>query len=246
MIGLKQVYLKLEHVLCLLVLLMLPICMPGEGDETLKFQHLSIEDGLSQSTINTFLQDRKGFMWFGTQDGLNRYDGVNFVIHKYSPDSTDVLSDNYINALCEDSNGKLWIGTNNGGLNCFDPSGECFTQYRHRENGEHSNEVKNKGTISNDRIKALFEDRWGYLWIGTTSGLDCFDRRLKTFTNFKNMPGDPNSLSHNDVRCIAEDPHGNLWIGTWGGGLNRYNYASGTFTRFTTPPKNGNRGTNKG
>jgi ligand-binding sensor domain-containing protein len=86
------------------------------------FERLSIKDGLSQNTVTAVLQDKKGFMWFGTQDGLNRYDGHEFIIHKFSADEPRTLSDNYINVLYEDRGGMIWVGTQNNGLCRFDPA----------------------------------------------------------------------------------------------------------------------------
>ena len=88
----------------------------------IRFDHLTIEDGLSQSSVFAILQDSRGFLWFGTQDGLNRYDGYNFKIYTVGTnlDST-VLSNNWINCIAEDQNSIIWIGTQEGGVNRFDP-----------------------------------------------------------------------------------------------------------------------------
>ena len=86
----------------------------------IKFEHISIQQGLSQSTVSCILQDKRGFMWFGTEDGLNRYDGYNFVIYKNDGLDKTSISDSYILALYEDKSGVLWIGTYSGGLNKFD------------------------------------------------------------------------------------------------------------------------------
>ena len=91
---------------------------PGD----IRFKHLSIEHGLSQSTVNCILQDRNGFMWFGTQDGVNRYDGYTFTIYKNDLQNENTISHNFILSIFEDRQGILWIGTNGGGLNRFDPA----------------------------------------------------------------------------------------------------------------------------
>ncbi|MFC2140898.1 two-component regulator propeller domain-containing protein [Acidobacteriota bacterium] len=203
-------------------------------EKSLRFNHLSIEDGLSQSTINDILQDRRGFMWFATQEGLNRYDGYEFVIYKTSTKDPTSLSNDYIYTLCEDREGMIWIGTYNGGLNCFDPETETFIRFLHQPGDPHS--------LSNNSIRTIYEDSRGILWIGTEDGLNRFDSQTKTFIHYRKQPGDPNSLSHNHIRCISEDREGNLWIGTWGGGLNRLKHDGNTYTvtHYLIPPDNSN------
>jgi ligand-binding sensor domain-containing protein len=94
-----------------------------------RFEHLTIEDGLSQNAGLTIFQDSKGFLWIGTQDGLNRYDGYTFKIFKRDADNPNSLSHNSILAITEDKEGFLWIGTWGGGLNRFDPATETFVRY---------------------------------------------------------------------------------------------------------------------
>ena len=88
------------------------------------FKHISINDGLSQNAVFAIIKDSKGFMWFGTKDGLNRYDGYNFVIYQHNPFDTTTLSAGYITSLFEDSRGLIWVGTYDGGLNVFDRSSD--------------------------------------------------------------------------------------------------------------------------
>ena len=94
-----------------------------------KFEHISIEDGLSQSSVNCILKDRRGLMWFGTQDGLNRYDGYKFKIYRHQPDNSNSISDSHINCIYEDRKGVLWVGTREG-LDHFDREKEIFIHYK--------------------------------------------------------------------------------------------------------------------
>src|SRR5512135_2930158 len=96
-----------------------------------RFTHLSLDDGLSQNAGLAFFQDRRGYMWIGTQDGLNRYDGHTFTVYKNDPDNPDSLSHNSIIAIAEDREGLLWFGTWGGGLNRFDPRTQKFTRFKH-------------------------------------------------------------------------------------------------------------------
>src|SRR5210317_1825502 len=95
------------------------------------FEHLSIEDGLSQITVHSILQDSQGFLWFGTEDGLNRYDGYDFVVYKNSQKDSGSLSNNYIWALEQDQTGNIWIGTDGGGLNKYNPITKNFSRFLH-------------------------------------------------------------------------------------------------------------------
>jgi ligand-binding sensor domain-containing protein len=85
------------------------------------FNHLTVEDGLSNNKVNTITQDKTGFIWFGTEDGLSRFDGYNFKIYRHDPSDSNTLSNNSIWALLEDSKGNIWIGTKDGTVNIFDP-----------------------------------------------------------------------------------------------------------------------------
>ncbi len=183
-----------------------------------RFGHLSVESGLSQSSVLCMLQDSEGFMWFGTEDGLNKYDGYDFTVYKPDPEDPDSLSNNYVSALHEDRAGILWVGINGGGLNKFNRETGTFVHFRNDPGDPHS--------LSNDDIYAINEDRAGNLWIGTWfGGLNRLIPGGKeggtTFVSYLNVPGDPGSLSHNAVTCIYEDRAGVLWLGTWGGGLNK-------------------------
>ncbi len=195
-----------------------------------RFSHLSIESGLSQNTVRSIFKDKKGFMWFGTQGGLNRYDGYEFKIYTHKPGITTSLSNNLIYAITDDGAGKLWIGTENG-LNRFDPNTETFKRYGFRPG--------NPNTISNNEIRALLRDKKGNLWIGTLGGgLNCLNLQTETFTIYKNNPRNPHSLSFDAVNALLEDRQGFIWIATQGGGLNRLDPATGFFTRFQHIPGN--------
>ena len=127
-----------------------------------RFEHLSIEDGLSQNAGLDIFQDSRGYLWFGTQDGLNRYDGYSFKVYKHDPDDPGSISHNSILKIEEDQDGFLWVGTWGGGLNRYDPSTESFTSYRHNPDDPSS--------ISSDTVTTLKEDSQGNLWVGTLSG----------------------------------------------------------------------------
>ncbi len=164
-------------------------------------------------------------MWFGTEDGLNQYDGYTFTVIRNNPDDPNSLSYNNITSIFEDRSGILWIGTFYGGLNKYDPQTKRFFRYQHDPN--------NLNSLSNNNINVIIQDKSGDLWIGTDGGLNKLippvpsasgsesEESLLSFVRFQNDPNNPNSLSHNIVRSIYEDESGNLWIGT-DGGLNKF------------------------
>ena len=98
--------------------------------KTIHVKNLSLESGLSQSSVLCMLQDKQGFMWFGTEDGLNRYDGYNFTVFRHDSRDSLSISDNHINCLFEDNNGNIWIGTKDGGVNRFNPEKEIFEHWK--------------------------------------------------------------------------------------------------------------------
>jgi ligand-binding sensor domain-containing protein/signal transduction histidine kinase len=178
------------------------------------FDHLSIEDGLPHNSVFTILQDNKGFMWFGTLDGLTRYDGYDFVVYTPDPDDLNSLSDQAVMSIIQDRGGDLWIGTGNGGLNRFDSETKYFHQYTHQPDDTQS--------VSSNNIFVVFEDSKANLWVGTSGGgLNRYQPEGERFIRYQNDPSDEYSLSSNNVLSIYEDQAGTLWIGTAGGGLNK-------------------------
>ncbi|MEO5643128.1 MAG: two-component regulator propeller domain-containing protein [Bacteroidia bacterium] len=188
-----------------------------------KFNHLGVEDGLSQSVINCILEDNNGFMWFGTQDGLNRYDGYNFEVFKRNPDDSNSLSNNFVYSLKQDHNGIIWIGTNGGGLNSFNPVTGKFVHY--------IADPKN-GSLSNNVVRVIHEDKKGNIWIGTDGGLNKLDPATGKSERFQNNPNDNYSIPSNLVYDIIEDQSGNIWVGTYGNGLSMYDPVQRRFYNY--------------
>jgi diguanylate cyclase (GGDEF)-like protein len=210
----------------------LAVALPVSGMEprNLRFRHITPEDGLSQSTVHAIVQDREGLMWFGTQEGINRYDG--YELKTFGPDSGDNGSKSFpiVRALHEDREGVLWVGTD-GGLHRFDRATSRFLKYE--------NDPTNPSSLSNNRIRVIFEDRDGAVWVGTEGGgLNRFDSGTRTFTRFNHNPSNPTSLKSDYIRSIAQDRDGSLWVGTEGGGLNRMDIVTGRFRHFVHDSEN--------
>lgn len=194
------------------------------------FECLTMEKGLSQNTILAIHQDSRGFIWIGTQDGLNRYDGYEFRVFRHEPHDTASISNNYIQAILEDQQGGIWIGTLGGGLNFYNRKTDRFIRYRYNPN--------NPKSLSDNNVRALCEDRSGRIWIGTDRGFNLYEPSSQTFIRYGHDQNNPASLSHNAVSCVIEDRSGLLWIGTLGGGLNAFNPQTGQFRRYMQDPQN--------
>jgi signal transduction histidine kinase/CheY-like chemotaxis protein/ligand-binding sensor domain-containing protein len=194
----------------------------ANAQQKIKFTHLTTDDGLSQSTVRCILKDKYGFIWFGTEDGLNRYDGYNFTIYRNIPQNVHSLNGNSIGALFEDREGTLWIGTNNG-LNKYDRGSDSFTNYPAKAS---------EGSLSNNYITSISDDYLGNLWVGTSLGLNVLNRQTKRFMHYNANPLDPDSLSNSEINSVLEDNKHNLWIGT-NGGLNLYDRSKDQFVKFS-------------
>ncbi|AUD04661.1 ligand-binding sensor domain-containing protein [Spirosoma pollinicola] len=217
------------RVLCLLWVV-LGFAQPSEAQSpTSRFTYLTTNQGLSQNNVTCILKDRRGFMWFGTRDGLNKFDGYTYTLYRNDPLNPTSLSHSHVHALLEDKQGRLWVGTDDGGLNLFDARTETFTHYKHTPGRPNS--------LAHNRVLAIAQDARGFFWVGTGGGgLDRFDSRQKTFTHFTHQPQRPGSLSHNQVKSVYIDQKGVIWVGTLGGGLNKLNPSTASFTHYIHNP----------
>ncbi len=203
----------------------------GQLPDIKKFSSLTTADGLSQSNVNCILKDKAGFMWFGTRDGLNRYDGANFVIFRHDPANPHSLPDNQVKTLFEDEQSRLWIGTLGNGLCIYDPNTGSFL--RPEDLGFHMNVVIDHAILS------MCEDRQGQLWIGTYRGLLCVDRKNKTIRSYQPNPSDPASLTNGTIESLYCDNTGRLFVGT-DRGLNALDPATHKFSSWLHDPRRPN------
>jgi ligand-binding sensor domain-containing protein/signal transduction histidine kinase len=200
-----------------------------EPAANIRFVHVNAEEGLSQSSVHCIVQDRQGFMWFGTEDGLNRYDGYEFVVYRPEPDNPASISDRWINALYEDSKGYLWIGSRQGGLNRYDPTTDQFTRY--------INDSARPNSIASDYVTVIFEDKHGWLWVGTLEGLDRYSSTTDSFEHFSLNTSPRQEEYSYSITDIFEDSYGNLWIGTADTGLYHYDRDLGKFFNYINEPE---------
>jgi len=190
--------------------------------EDLQFEFISVEQGLSNAQITSITQDSRGFLWVGTINGLNKYDGYSFTVFKNDPTDSTSLAASPITFLKEDRFKVLWVSTESGGLNRFNRAKNNFTRFTHDPN--------KPGSLSGDGVGPVYEDKHGTLWIGS-NGVDKFDRATGTFRNYSHNPFDSSSLSSNFITFILEDRFDNFWVGT-DQGLNLFDKATGRFTHY--------------
>ena len=183
----------------------------------LRFEHITAEDGLSQASVTCIIQDSIGFMWFGTYDGLNRYDGYNFKIFKHELNNPHSISHSFVRTLLVDSRNLLWVGTDGGGLDIYNHETEQFFHVDLCPN--------NKYIEGSDQIFSLFEDKYGTIWVGTWGGglfrivvpneynsqYSDFLEKLK-IRHFKHDPNDPTIILSNKISDINQESNGNIWV----------------------------------
>lgn len=194
--------------------------------DSISFQHISTEDGLPQSTVNVIFQDSNGFMWFGTYDGLSRYDGYQFVTFKNDPSAANSLSNNIVVSIIEDSQGFLWVGTAQNGVNRFDPKTGDFERFIPTNNDFDS--------LSHPKVYKVFEDQAKRIWVATEHGLNLYLPDTKNFAHFYNNPLASQSLPAGPIVDITDDGYGNLWIAS-NKTLAHFNIERQTFKYFSAP-----------
>ena len=182
------------------------------------------ENGLSQNTVHSILQDSDGFMWFATEDGLNKYDGYNFTVFKNDQLDSTSISDNFIWKIYQDKKGVLWICTNSGGLCRFDKEKEKFITFK--------NDPANPNSITLNNVRSICEDGDGNIWVGTENGLDKFNTKKNIFIHYRHNAEVPKSLSNNVILSIFEDKDGDLWIGS-DGGIDKYDKVNDNFINYS-------------
>ncbi len=205
------------------VLLASGIAAP-QSDTSLSLRRLTIQDGLPGVPVNCVFEDSRGFMWFGSENGLVRYDGHKiriFYVDKKDPHS---VGDQQVTDLKEDAKGNLWVATRNG-LNYWDRATEQFVRFRKNPNDPNS--------LSNNFVRCLILNPDGTLWVGTRGGLNHFDPRSGQWKLFLPQAGQPDSISDSDLRCLLRDRKGMIWIGNRQGILDQLDPQTGRFRHFS-------------
>jgi ligand-binding sensor domain-containing protein len=171
----------------------------GQDNKSVLFSHLTTNDGLSQSSVSCILKDKYGFLWFGTEDGLNKYDGYKFKVFRNNPSNSKTIPNNNIMYLFEDKSGELWAGTSGGGIAKYNREDDSFTSY------------------GGGAILSIYESSDSVLWIGTFHGLKILDRKTKKIMPASSEKSQLSEIENLLTSCVYEDSHKNLWVVTSGG-----------------------------
>jgi signal transduction histidine kinase/ligand-binding sensor domain-containing protein len=183
---------------------------------TARFTRMSTADGLSQTRVSQIVEDDRGFIWFGTQYGIDRYDGYEFKVFVHEAGRVNSLAGAYVYSLFKDRSGMLWIGCNRV-LDRFDPRTETFTHYR-----VETDELANLGST----VVHISQDRSGLLWLATGTGLHQLDPNTGKITHYRHSANNPGGLSTNNITWSGEDRNGDFWVGT-ADGLEKFDRATG-------------------
>ena len=217
---------NLVRILTILFLVMAQTLFYGQNRElktNFDLEHISARHGLSQGVVNTIMQDHNGFIWFGTKDGLNRYDGEEIRIYSHCHEDTNCISNSHILSLEEDSSGTIWVGTNGGGLNKFDPETETFSTIT-------LNAEKKKNGYPTERVEhmKLVFDR--YLLVSTyRQGLYVLDLETNEKNNYYLNKKDSAETAPSYVRDIATDENGNVYLAMGHDGVAQFDIETGKF-----------------
>lgn len=245
----------------LLIVIVLGLRIGEAQENALHFINYSSKDGLSSNTVTVVLKDRYGYMWFGTEDGLSRFDGSRFTVYNHNAADTTTIRTNSILALYEDPQGNLWVGTHKG-LSLYDRQRNAFRNINvtrglsvrticsdHQGNlwlGGYSGLFKyhpgtaatqyyapedGKSHLASGMIISVLEDSQRRLWIGTNAGLHLYRPATNDFALYSGQKGD-SAISDHQIRIIREDPAGNIWVGTIDGGLNKLPRGGAGFAHF--------------
>ena len=205
-----------------ILLLILMLVINFGFSQNVKFKRISIDEGLSASSVNTIFQDSNDFIWIGTQDGLNRYDGYHIKTFKTDQNSKTAVSSNFINCFFEDEKGLIYIGTNDQGLSVFNKYTETFTNYKSGLGAK---------TLSNNSVTQIIELNSNELLIGTADGLNVFNKTSKQFSIIKTE----NLNNVTNIKSIYKDSKGIIYIATFGAGFYEYNSNSKKLINYTIP-----------
>ncbi len=190
----------------------------AEPSRTPRFQDLAEETG--NAAVLAFMQDRQGFIWMGSANGLHRYDGYRITNYRHNPDNPYSLPDSIVTALLEDDSGVIWVGTQKG-LVRFEPETNKFTVLKPESE-----------QINNIFIQKIISDKKGGMWLGTRSGLQHFDPNNNRFEIYRHDPSHSGSLASDDVPALALDEKGGVWISAWPNGLDYLKPGASTFQHF--------------
>lgn len=214
---------RLITILFLVSQISIQVCI---AQKTMKFEHFSVRDGLSDEIVTSIIQDQQGFIWFGTYKGLNRFDGQKTKQYQYNPDNPNSIHANMVSCLFEDHLGYIWIGSFSNGISKYDPSTGNFIDF---DSG-----LADSTTLTDHSIRVIFEDQDQELWIGTEFGLSRYDNvrdlAQQYICDSTNCSG---TINGKTVYDVISDKNGNIWIATENKQLCLLNKSTGLFEYVT-------------
>ncbi|PLX18101.1 MAG: hypothetical protein C0597_06525 [Marinilabiliales bacterium] len=218
---------KIHHSILFILIGIFPfLFIASSHGQVLTVDHFTIENGLSQTSVNCLIQDSRGFLWIGTQDGLNKYDGYTFKVFKNDPSDTNSLSNNFVNCIYEDNNGNVWIGTNYG-LNKYNTYTKEFIHYHP--------DLDNLNALREEAIYSVYQDKGGYIWIKTENYLSRLNTKSNKFRHYEHYNDVFNFIPVNAKYSIFEDHKNQLWVGTKDG-LNYFDRKLEIFKKYQHNP----------
>lgn len=209
----------------------IPVC----SAQNLRFDHLSVKQGLSQANVVDLMQDKFGFIWIATEDGLNLYDGYKLTVFRNNPKDEASISSNYISCLSQDELGNLWIGTSKG-LNYYDRRLNQFVHF--------FSDPDDVLSLAGNSVTAIHIDPTKQLWVGAAGALHLYNPDTKKFKRWIHANNHPGSLLNGSVESIITDRQNHLWIAVNNGGISMMNADKNTFTNYVHDPNNPSGGLN--
>ena len=185
------------------------------------FKKINQATGLSNGRVTSIVKEKDGFIWIGTKNGLNRYDGLQVKVYNKKNSN---LGSNDISDLFIDSKNRLWITTLGGGVNYYNPLNDTFKIFKNIPNDSNS--------LLSNHVNTVIEDSKGRIWLGTEKGLCKFDTSKNQFISYTDQPTTNQSKNSNSITCIYEDKNGDLWVGTFGNGLFLFDVAEEKFNQI--------------
>lgn len=207
-----------------LIIILLSSAFLQAQENNLIFKHITLDDGLSHSKVNCIFQDNQGFMWFGTNNGLNKYDGIKITVYQWDVNDTTTISADLIRDIIQDRKNRMWICTEAGGLNMYDRDKDQFISYT----SDSSSAIR----ITDNDINSIAEDHDGNLWLGTMAEITLLNLEKQITKTWLIYPDNETNSYWNLVNDICIDSDNVLWIGTFGGGLTSFNLRTHTFEHF--------------
>ena len=226
----KNMSVKIAKIVIFMLGIILSFCIEGNAYDNINFRNITIEDGLSQATVETILQDSKGYIWLGTNDGLNRYNGYEFKVYRHEKNNLNSIVNNYIVDLKEDLEGNIWVGTANG-VSKISYDNETITNYLDGED---------EGSLSHYNIGEILLLSDGRILIGTSDGLNLYDEYTDSFKRIFN----DDRLSSQMIYSLDEDLEGNIWVGT-DNGLNKISKDSDEVIQYFNAQSHNSIGENR-